>query len=52
MTRSPKQPAPTPKEPSHALVGAGLHCKDKSGKVQIQAAVVAVIPSGSWIGIP
>ena len=47
MTRLPKQPAPTPKEPSHALVGAGLHCKDKSGKVQNQATVVAVIPSGN-----
>jgi hypothetical protein len=54
MTRSSK-PATSPtalrenkcKEPSHALVGAGLHFKDADDCVKDQAVILAVIPSGN-----
>lgn len=39
--------ASTTPNPTHPLVGAGLHRKDADGVVQNQAQIVAVVPSGS-----
>jgi hypothetical protein len=46
MSKTKTKTAAT-KKPAHPLVGAGLHWRDEKGRIENQACIIAVIPSGS-----